>query len=284
MLKLCLPVQPFILKGGNKTAEIAIPSFHCDPKWRKTRMHSSRMRTARSLTVSRRILCTSPSNHACPPCNHTCPPATTHPPTTTHAPQQPHMPPTNMHTPLQPRMAPVDRMTHMCKNITLPQTSFAGGKKRKECIPVGCVPTAPVAATRCQSREGLCLGMGGGGLSRGGVSVGGVYRQGGSLFPPLRGQNDKRLVKTLPSLVRIPRFFKDSIWLVRTFRTFLVFLRGLLPFGCDRNQVRVQVLVHHTTVSQHNSLRVHMLCEIEHMRTSRKSLDTVSGERLVVKR
>ena len=27
------------------------------------------------------------------------------------------------------RPLPVDRMTDMCKNITFPQTSFAGGKK-----------------------------------------------------------------------------------------------------------------------------------------------------------
>ena len=48
------------------------------------------MRTARSLTVSRRILRTPPprKNHARPP---------------------------------------VNRMTNWCKNITLPQTSFAGG-------------------------------------------------------------------------------------------------------------------------------------------------------------
>ena len=32
--------------------------------------------------------------------------------------------------------SPVNRMTHRCKNITLPQTSFAGGNKRKS--PSGC--------------------------------------------------------------------------------------------------------------------------------------------------
>ena len=86
-----------------------------------TRMHSSRMRTTRSLTVSRRILCTTPpatthaplatmhtpqqpcmppSNHAHPlatthvPSNHTRPPATMHAPLAArHAPWQPHMPP-----------------------------------------------------------------------------------------------------------------------------------------------------------------------------------------------
>ena len=29
-----------------------------------------------------------------------------------------------------PHMPPMDRMTDMCKNITLPQTSFAGGNNR----------------------------------------------------------------------------------------------------------------------------------------------------------
>ena len=95
-------------------------------------MHSSRMRTARSLTVSRRILCmpppqphmpsrdhAPPCNHAhppqpcmhaplqpctsrqpCPPSNHACPLATIHP-SGNHAcpPQQPHMPPRQPRTP-----------------------------------------------------------------------------------------------------------------------------------------------------------------------------------------
>ena len=81
----------------------------------ETRMHSSRMRTTCSLTVSHHILCTPPSNHACPlqpcmpppqphmpPSNHAHPPPTMHvPPPTTHAPHnhacppQPCMPPSN---------------------------------------------------------------------------------------------------------------------------------------------------------------------------------------------
>ena len=84
----------------------------------RIRMHSSRMRTARSLTVSRRIPCTPPCNHACPstippspqPCmpphNHACPPATMHvplqpctPPCNHAHPLQPHIPPTTTHTP-----------------------------------------------------------------------------------------------------------------------------------------------------------------------------------------
>ena len=93
------------------------------------------------------------SNHACPPweqprtppwSNHACPPeqpcmppgATTHTPqsnhatmhaplgATMHAPpqEQPRMPPSN-----HARPPPVNRVTNWCKNITLPQTSFAGG-------------------------------------------------------------------------------------------------------------------------------------------------------------
>ena len=90
--------------------------------------------------------CTPPrSNHACtPPSNHACPPGAT-----MHAPprEQPHMPPLYNHArpPLQPRTPPllqpcmpppatmhappVNRMTNRCKNITLPQTSFAGGNE-----------------------------------------------------------------------------------------------------------------------------------------------------------
>ena len=88
-----------------------------------TRMHSSRMRTARSLTVSHRILRMAPPPH--PPCNHTCPlpEKTTHPPRkTTHAaprknhacpPKKTHMcnPPTPCMPPKEPHMPPprVDR-------------------------------------------------------------------------------------------------------------------------------------------------------------------------------
>ena len=64
---------------------------------RTTRMHSSKIRTARSLTVSRSIqwggLDADPLPCGCRP--------------------------------------PVNRMTHRCKNITLPQTSFAGGRKER---------------------------------------------------------------------------------------------------------------------------------------------------------
>ena len=81
----------------------------------KTRMRSSRMRTSRSLTVSHRILCMPPCNHACPlqphtpPSNHTCPPATTHAtPATMHA-------PSNHAFPLEPHMPP----NHACPWLTM---------------------------------------------------------------------------------------------------------------------------------------------------------------------
>ena len=77
-----------------------------------TRLHSSRMLTARALTVSPSMLCTGGwgawswrvpglggawSGTGIPACNEADP--------------------------------PVNRMTDRCKNITLPQTSFAGGNK-----------------------------------------------------------------------------------------------------------------------------------------------------------
>ena len=105
-----------------------------------TRMYSSRMRTARSLTISRRIPCTPPpatthtplqpwtpstTMHApqqphMPHHNYTCPPATmhaphnhAHPPTTMHAPLQTCMPPTTMHTaPPQPCTHPHNNTPH----------------------------------------------------------------------------------------------------------------------------------------------------------------------------
>ena len=105
----------------------------------KTTMHSSRMHTARSLTISR-IIC-----HACPP-PHT-PPAMHNPPPAMHIPPAMHttplpsMPPCHTHPlpcmplPCTPSLAmhtppghacplvthapsPMDRMTDICKNIT----------------------------------------------------------------------------------------------------------------------------------------------------------------------
>ena len=67
-----------------------------------TRMHSSRMRTARSLTVSRRIPCT--------------PPATMHTPGTVHAPWHHSYPPAPCTPPT--RHVPPCGQTDTCKNIT----------------------------------------------------------------------------------------------------------------------------------------------------------------------
>ena len=88
-----------------------------------TRMHSSWMRTARSLTVSPSIC------HACPlPCmppSHACPPAT-HAPPAMHAPL-PDIPPSHTcppatHTPLPCTPPPwTEFVTHASENITLPQ-------------------------------------------------------------------------------------------------------------------------------------------------------------------
>ena len=98
------------------------------------RMHSSRMHTARSLTVSRYLIISqahtpratthappTQNNHTHPQSNHACPlGATKHAP-----PKQPHMPPCSNHAchppTEQPHMPPVNRMTNRCKNITLPQ-------------------------------------------------------------------------------------------------------------------------------------------------------------------
>ena len=82
-------------------------------------MHSSRIRIARSLTVSRRIPTHAPPPDSHAPCNHAHPHATMHTPRN-HA----HLP-----QPCTPPPPPVNRTTYRCKNITLPQTSFEGGKK-----------------------------------------------------------------------------------------------------------------------------------------------------------
>ena len=92
----------------------------------QTRMHSSRMRAARSLTVSCRIPCMSPPpcmppttmhaprNHACPlqPC---MPPRSTHPLGSTHTPQKHAHPPGSTHTPEKHTCLP--RNTHTPVNI-----------------------------------------------------------------------------------------------------------------------------------------------------------------------
>ena len=79
-------------------------------------MHSSRMRTAHSLTVSHRILCMPPTTmHA--PCNHTHPQQPCMPPTTTHTPQQPCMPPWQQYTPPSNHAHPLGN--HTCPPQTM---------------------------------------------------------------------------------------------------------------------------------------------------------------------
>ena len=75
-------------------------------------MYSSRRRTARSLTISRSIQWGSAQ-----------PPLDPDPPSRM---QTPHP---GCRPPYPGCRTPVNRMTHRCKNITLPQTSFAGGNK-----------------------------------------------------------------------------------------------------------------------------------------------------------
>ena len=71
-----------------------------------TRMHSSRMHTARSLTVSRHIPCMPPGCHACPPLPHMPPGCHAHPPAATHPPAAMHAPPAAMHAPQLPQCLP----------------------------------------------------------------------------------------------------------------------------------------------------------------------------------
>ena len=97
------------------------------PYWVKniTRMHSSRMRTVRLLTVSRCMPCISGwGGSAQPPywMQTSPPPDADHPLMQTPG----HVTCFACWEATPP--APVNRMTHRCKNITLPQTSFAGSK------------------------------------------------------------------------------------------------------------------------------------------------------------
>ena len=74
-----------------------------------TRMHSSRMRTARSSSRPGGVSIS--------------PPRTRHPPQSRHPPPE-QTPPRDQAPPLPPprsRHPPVDRMTDTCENITLPQ-------------------------------------------------------------------------------------------------------------------------------------------------------------------
>ena len=75
-------------------------------------MHSSRMRTARSSSRPGGL-------HQAPPREQASPRPKQAPPGSRHPPGA---------DPPRTRPPIVNRMTHRCKNITLLQTSFAGGK------------------------------------------------------------------------------------------------------------------------------------------------------------
>ena len=99
------------------------PSSQLEKHMSTTRMHSSRMRTARSSSHPGGLHQAPPPEQApldqAPPHCKACWDST--PPAARHA----GIPPV-MHAGIAP--PPVNRMTNGCKNITLPQTSFAGGK------------------------------------------------------------------------------------------------------------------------------------------------------------
>ena len=95
----------------------SVGKIQCCTNFYKTRMHSSRMRTARSLTVSHCIRKTEKTMHAPPN-------KTTHPPNKTmHAPPNKtmHTPPPNktMHPPNKTTHAPPHKTTHAPPNKTM---------------------------------------------------------------------------------------------------------------------------------------------------------------------
>ena len=102
----------------------------------ETRMHSSRMHTARS------------SSHLGVSTRH--PPGTRHPPEQTPRTRHPPGPGIPLgadlprdQAPPGPGNPPVNRMTNRCKHITLPQTSFAGGKMAVKCHRIDFMFLAP---------------------------------------------------------------------------------------------------------------------------------------------
>ena len=76
-----------------------------------TRLHSSRMRTARTLTISPSMLCTRGGGATSQGCLG----------------RGASRGVSSWGVPPPGGLPPVNRMTNRCKNITLPQTSFAGG-------------------------------------------------------------------------------------------------------------------------------------------------------------
>ena len=113
--------------------------LRCNQKSITTRMHSSRMHTARSLTVSRCILCTHPWQPSMPPSNHACPPWPcmppcdhAHPRATMHTPWQPCMPPSNHACPRGNHNAPGN---HTCPPTTTHALQATTHAPRQPCTP-----------------------------------------------------------------------------------------------------------------------------------------------------
>ena len=86
-------------------------------------MHSSRMHTAGSSSRLRGVTPGTP-----PPPQEQAPPRSS-PPRISPWEQAPPSPPKQVPPRSRHPLPPVNRMTDRCKNITLPQTSFAGSKK-----------------------------------------------------------------------------------------------------------------------------------------------------------
>ena len=127
----CMP--PRATMHAPPTTMHAPPNNHAHPPGATTHTPPGEtMHAPLGATMHAPLGATTHAPHMPPRSNHTCPPgATTHAP-----PEQPCMPSKQPCTPPrattqaprdQPRTPPVNRRTNRCKNITLPQTSFAGG-------------------------------------------------------------------------------------------------------------------------------------------------------------
>ena len=126
-------------------------------------MHSSRMRTARSLIVSPYLVishaCPPRSNHACPPeqpctppsSNYACTPWSNH----AHPWEQPHIPPRSIHTclplPEQPCMPPLPEQPCMPPLLEQPCRPPPRGKHTHPWGNHTCPPEQPCTAPRGQN-------------------------------------------------------------------------------------------------------------------------------------
>ena len=121
----------------------------------ETRMHSRRMRTARSLTVSHHILCMPPrKNHTCLPPKKPCTPLQknhTHPlGATMHAPRINHAPPHNHACPWEQPCMPPPRSNHAC-----PPGATTHAPPEQPCMPPGAT-TCPPGSNHAHPPEQPC--------------------------------------------------------------------------------------------------------------------------------